>query len=327
MDWLLRHAKQFVVLAASLLSALIWEMLDVRDALQEVEGELSSLRRLALLRVGVDCWLQACGVPAEHVLRWRPTSIRLLQSLILGRWTALARLRRVPRLECGRLLMVQRALSSRAVWTCFAVWHMCISSDQPALVSKAVKSMKAFDLSILRAHPQLRPSGLTGMRAQLLDLGRPLRLLMSGFSCAASGFLCHSNRYALLLSRVSFKAWSHLTGRAMKKKAMRAAMASEANDVWLWSSANEPLPKDHVLQVFMLLWFFRCKAGLLEDAVVRGRVTVRRHHQCSKLLNRCKNAAAVPRASLLDSGLLAQGFSTGKCLEWLEESKRLGQCK
>eukprot|EP00930_Biecheleria_cincta_P089274 TRINITY_DN78550_c0_g1_i1.p1 TRINITY_DN78550_c0_g1~~TRINITY_DN78550_c0_g1_i1.p1 ORF type:complete len:298 (+),score=27.57 TRINITY_DN78550_c0_g1_i1:43-894(+) len=272
-----------------------------------------------MLRAGMDGWLQACSVQAEHVLRWRPTSIRLLQSFILGRWAALARLRRVPRLECGRLHMLQRAISSRAVWTCFAVWHMCVSSDQAAVIGKAVKSMGAFDIGILRAHPQLRPSGLTAMRARMLELGRPLQLLMSGFSCAASGFMCHLHRHVLLLSRVSFKAWCHLTARIMKRKAMRAAMAAEANDVWLWSSGHEPLPKDHILHVFIQLWFFNCKAQLLRDAVLRGRVSVRRHHQSLTLLHRCR--CAVVGATRLNSSLMAQGFSTGRCLEWLQESK------
>eukprot|EP00439_Symbiodinium_sp_Y106_P016107 s2971_g2.t1 len=113
------------------------------------------------------------------------------------------------------------------VSSCFAIWRMLLETTpkaQALQLLRVARALGAFDLSILRVHPELTFTGLVADQVRLLDLGAVLQHCLMQEQAKvpraldAAAFPSRLGRYTELLRRLAFRSW-RATARAPPKRA------------------------------------------------------------------------------------------------------------
>eukprot|EP00913_Durusdinium_trenchii_P031174 g29190.t1 len=230
-DWLRRRAACDDRLAKNLYGELRDETVKLHLAIEELDGKVKAFECHRVLR---GCWRLWRHGRAWCDTALLPLAMRHWLSLALVRWAVLARQRQLPRWSCGRRLMMQEALASRAVWSCFAAWHLGAMelSDPRSVLERAstaqgqlqrcVKALGAFDVHLLRLCPEITATGLAALQVQLVDLSRLLQENLSNVKLNIPrpqlGFPSRRCRYWRLLLHVTWTVWRTKAAELRKAK-------------------------------------------------------------------------------------------------------------
>ncbi|CAK9044997.1 unnamed protein product [Durusdinium trenchii] len=222
-DWLRRRAACDDRLAKNLYGELRDETVKLHLAIEELDGKVKAFECHRVLR---GCWRLWRHGRAWCDTALLPLAMRHWLSLALVRWAVLARQRQLPRWSCGRRLMMQEALASRAVWSCFAAWHLgameLSASTAQGQLQRCVKALGAFDVHLLRLCPEITATGLAALQVQLVDLSRLLQENLSNVKLNIPrpqlGFPSRRCRYWRLLLHVTWTVWRTKAAELRKAK-------------------------------------------------------------------------------------------------------------